>query len=359
MAKRTFNFLIIYILLIGTQSFGQVGIGTSTPSSKSILDLTSTSKGFLLPRMSTSLRTAMNPSSTVDKGMQVFDTDNNSIWYWNGTSWVQQSSGNIYNSNGDVAPISATNRTLTFTNGGSLNIDNNTLFVDATNNRVGIGTGVPDNSALLDLNSTTKGFKLPTMTWAQVQVIANPANGLKVFCTTYNSSLTNIGTPSVPNWVAETTAPINPADASAPAGTIRVVSGLKSNINTVSLDDISFYNQVVSGFHFPNVKTSTNRTLLVWASSEWSSSSGSEHSVGTYAVANGGQWTRNNYGISSTTTGISLHSGLSNAAADMLDNETNEFTVLDVSFKRFYKVVFFNYTVSGISEVAITVTKLK
>ncbi|MCX6250992.1 MAG: hypothetical protein NTX61_09580 [Bacteroidetes bacterium] len=42
----------------------------------------------------------------------------------------------------------------------------------------------PDNSAMLDVKSTTKGTLVPRMTQAQIQTIAIPANGLQVFCTT-------------------------------------------------------------------------------------------------------------------------------------------------------------------------------
>lgn len=48
---------------------------------------------------------------------------------------------------------------------------------------VGIGTTKPDPSALLDLNSTSKGLLLPRMSEAQRNAIKNPAAGLIVFQT--------------------------------------------------------------------------------------------------------------------------------------------------------------------------------
>lgn len=56
------------------------------------------------------------------------------------------------------------------------------------------------------LNSTKLGVKFPSLTWTQVQAISNPANGLRLFCTTYNTFLTNLGTPAAPKWMAEQTA---------------------------------------------------------------------------------------------------------------------------------------------------------
>ena len=49
---------------------------------------------------------------------------------------------------------------------------------------VGIGTSTPDNSALLDMASTTKGFLPPRMTAPQISAISSPADGLIVYCTT-------------------------------------------------------------------------------------------------------------------------------------------------------------------------------
>ena len=138
--------LYLLVLLVSTFSFSQVGIGTTSPSPSAILDLTATNKGFLLPRMSSTQRVAISPNNTTDKGLQVFETDTNSIWFWNGSIWVKRDVKNIYDVNGDISPTSATNRTVDITSGGSLNFDSNTLFIDATNNRVGIGTNTPTST---------------------------------------------------------------------------------------------------------------------------------------------------------------------------------------------------------------------
>jgi hypothetical protein len=141
--KNTFIILFSFCVL---PVFSQLGAGTTSPSPRAILDLTATDKGFLLPRMTSTQRIAILPNDTTDKGLQVFDTDTNSIWFWDGTSWIQRNVKNIYDMNGDISPTVATNRTVNFTSGGSLNFDSNTLFIDATNNRVGIGTNTPTST---------------------------------------------------------------------------------------------------------------------------------------------------------------------------------------------------------------------
>lgn len=52
--------------------------------------------------------------------------------------------------------------------------------------RVGIGTTIPNASAKLELNSTTKGFLPPRMTTVQKNAIVTPAAGLMVYDTTLN-----------------------------------------------------------------------------------------------------------------------------------------------------------------------------
>jgi hypothetical protein len=41
----------------------------------------------------------------------------------------------------------------------------------------------PDNSAVLDIKSNTRGVLLPRMSQPEIMAIADPANGLQVFCT--------------------------------------------------------------------------------------------------------------------------------------------------------------------------------
>lgn len=53
------SFLIPFILLNSSGLYSQVGIGTITPDASSILDVSSDSKGFLMPRLSTEQRDAI------------------------------------------------------------------------------------------------------------------------------------------------------------------------------------------------------------------------------------------------------------------------------------------------------------
>jgi hypothetical protein len=75
--------VVAWLLGVGRQGFGQVGIGTATPSPQSILELSATDKGFLPPRLDRTVL-SLGPSH---EGMIVYDTNDNGLYYWDGAAW--------------------------------------------------------------------------------------------------------------------------------------------------------------------------------------------------------------------------------------------------------------------------------
>jgi len=65
---------------------------------------------------------------------------------------------------------------------------------------VGIGTGKPDSSAVLDITATSKGLLVPRMSIASINAIPKPARGLLTYDSIANLLMVNIGTPAAPNW---------------------------------------------------------------------------------------------------------------------------------------------------------------
>jgi len=63
---------------------GSVGIGTTTPAASSLLDVTSTTKGFLPPRMTT---TQINAISSPAAGLVVYNTTLAVLCFYDGTGW--------------------------------------------------------------------------------------------------------------------------------------------------------------------------------------------------------------------------------------------------------------------------------
>jgi hypothetical protein len=67
---------------------------------------------------------------------------------------------------------------------------------------IGANTFTPDNSALLELQSTNSGLLLPRMTKSQRDAISSPATSLIIYQTDNTPGFYyNAGTPSSPNWV--------------------------------------------------------------------------------------------------------------------------------------------------------------
>ena len=64
---------------------GNFGIGTTTDETSAILNVSSTTKGFLPPRMTNAQMLAI---ATPASGLMVYDTTNNKLNYYNGTTWV-------------------------------------------------------------------------------------------------------------------------------------------------------------------------------------------------------------------------------------------------------------------------------
>jgi len=64
----------------------QVGIGTISPNSSAQLDVTSTTKGLLIPRMLDTERSGILTPAT---GLLVYQTNGNAgFWYYTGTQWI-------------------------------------------------------------------------------------------------------------------------------------------------------------------------------------------------------------------------------------------------------------------------------
>lgn len=105
--NNTHFFKWLFILAIGilsfTNSFAQVGISSTsiTPDVSSILELRSTTSGFLLPRMTTAQRDAIASPAT---GLVVYNSTTNQLNYYTGSSWQLVSAG----SSGTVTSTSVT-----------------------------------------------------------------------------------------------------------------------------------------------------------------------------------------------------------------------------------------------------------
>jgi hypothetical protein len=113
--KAFYNFFFVVItVIISNYSFAQTnkfpssgaaGIGTTTPNGSSLLEIKSTSKGVLIPRMT---KTQRNAIATPAKGLLIYQTDATpGFYYYTGTEWkaVMQwtnSGNNLIYASGDA-----------------------------------------------------------------------------------------------------------------------------------------------------------------------------------------------------------------------------------------------------------------
>ncbi len=136
MKKHLFS--LFFLLTITTLS-AQVSINqdNSAPDPSAMLDVKSSDKGMLIPRMTSAERTAIsNPAN----GLLVFDNTTNSFWYFNGAGWIELTAGAD-----NLGDHTATENIQLNGNYLSGDGDNEGIAVDA-DGRVGIGTAVPQEN---------------------------------------------------------------------------------------------------------------------------------------------------------------------------------------------------------------------
>lgn len=87
------QFLLMAGLIFSVQAIAQTGIGTINPDPSAKLDVTSTNKGFLPPRVTLTSGTDNTTIPSPATGLLVYNTGSNAglvagYYYWNGTSWA-------------------------------------------------------------------------------------------------------------------------------------------------------------------------------------------------------------------------------------------------------------------------------
>ncbi|HVX25483.1 MAG TPA: hypothetical protein VHB70_04020 [Parafilimonas sp.] len=113
--KNRFTIVCVAVLFFITKSLtaqtnkfpssGAAGIGTTTPNSSSLLEIKSTNKGLLIPRMTQAQRNAI---ASPAKGLLIYQTDNNPGFYfydgssWNSNAYWKKSGNKIFYNAGNV-----------------------------------------------------------------------------------------------------------------------------------------------------------------------------------------------------------------------------------------------------------------
>ncbi len=137
---------------------GSAGIGTLIPNTSALLEMKSSTKGILIPRMTQTQRNAIVTPAT---GLMIYQTNGTSgFYYYTGSAWAQISNGKA---NSNLGNLSATgiNVSLLPASTGAIDLGSATkawrnLFL---NGKVGIGTDSP--LARLHVSDSSVVFTAP------------------------------------------------------------------------------------------------------------------------------------------------------------------------------------------------------
>ncbi len=206
--------LFLSIALINMTSVvqAQTGIGTSSPDPSARIDISSSNKGVLLPRVA--LLSAADATTIVSPAP--------SLLIYNTNASLPSGAGVYINAGSAVAPswlklvtngaVDATHWDLdgnTLTASKGMGTKSNHDLPILTNNsekmrvtaggQVAIGSAAPSATAVLDVNSTTQGVLVSRMTTEQRDAISEPASGLLIYNTTIDCF--NYFDVSIDKWV--------------------------------------------------------------------------------------------------------------------------------------------------------------
>lgn len=130
-----------------------VGINTSTPAPSSLLDLSSTSKGLLVPRMTSVQRLSIGLPA---QGLLVYDLNQNQFFFFNGTAWNPVGPGSAWAVTGNSGTSPFTNFIGTVDSTDMIFRTNNTerLRIKAKG-QIALGLGATSPLAQIDVFANT------------------------------------------------------------------------------------------------------------------------------------------------------------------------------------------------------------
>lgn len=236
---RAFAFLAFLLTVVAGSTYAQVGVGTTDPDPSAQLDVYSTNKGFLTPRLTQAQRLGITSPGPAT-GLLVYQTDGvQGFYYYTGSGWVRLST----NADPGVG-FTARKSTLTVNGTTTLNnfsevYDEGNSFNPATGTYVVPETGVYRVSAVVNY-ATTAALTLSLGSGVNPK-IALSANGTEKLIGLFPILNVNIALLLSLRAILGSGAVIVTGDVPLTAGDVvnlqYVASGLTINVNLGSGDD--------------------------------------------------------------------------------------------------------------------------
>ena len=206
-------------------SSGNVGIGTLNPNASALLEIKSTNKGLLIPRMNQTQRNAIPSPAT---GLLIYQTNGAPGFYvYNGTAWAAITSGRANTSLSNLSASTAVSQSLVPGVDSAIDLGSSTKAWRKLYLKDSVAIGTTTATSLLDVNGITKsvGFvATDTSMFGGLVGIAGPTS--PNYALTINATTNSLAGITVTDPIS------NYGFRCDKTGAFEVIVGTKSSINS-------------------------------------------------------------------------------------------------------------------------------
>jgi len=150
--------------------------GSGSLDASAILELSSTTAGFLPSRMTTTQRDAIGSPAT---GLVLWNSTTDTLQNYDGVAWgdIASASASILSGTSNVTCNASGNVNIVSNNAFTVNVSSTGVLVSDTHT----ANASPHSSALMQFSSTTRAILMPKMTTVERDAIGSPQKGSIVF----------------------------------------------------------------------------------------------------------------------------------------------------------------------------------